>query len=72
MTQFRFLNSKKDYTEKEIKAYFDIFPDVLFCKKNFKQCKSGKYYLYNRGQWYGCDYVVNDWVGFDFWQIENL
>lgn len=71
---YRFSNKKRDYGYDELKKYFYIDGSrVIYCKKDFGECKAGYYYLVSDGKMYGgwsekeSGFVVNDWTPFKDW-----
>lgn len=65
---YRFTNKKRDYSYEELKPYFYIDgSEVIYCKKDFGDCKAGNYYLVSDGEMYGCGFTVNDWIPFKDW-----
>ena len=68
-------NRKRDSGYEELKKYFYIDgSEVIYCKEDFGECKSGNYYLVFDGGMYGgwgenkSGFVVNDWTPFTSWQ----
>ena len=71
---YRFTNKKRDYSYEELKPYFyNDGSEVIYCKKDFGECKAGNYYLVFDGKWYGgwkekeSGFIVNDWTPFKDW-----
>jgi len=67
-------NNRKDYSYQELKEFFFIDgSEVIYCKKDFGECKAGNYYLVSDGKWYGewgdnkAGFVVNDWTPLKSW-----
>ena len=61
-------NKRKDYSYEELKNYFFIDgSEVIYCKKDFGNCKKGRYFLISEGAWYGgwgeekTGFIVHDW-----------
>lgn len=58
---YRFSHTTKDYTYPELKRFFRIDgSEVVYCTKDFGQCKAGRYYLVSPGSWCGCGFVVHN------------
>lgn len=57
MYHFAILNDK-EYTYNELKRYFKIFNDHVYCLQDFELCKAGCMYYITNGN------VINDYVGF--------
>lgn len=59
---------KRDYSYQELKPYFYIDgSEVVYCKKDFGNCKAGRYYLVSDGSFYGCGFVIHKQEGFTEW-----
>ncbi len=68
-------NKRKDYGYNELKDYFFIDgSEVIYCKKDFGECKEGNYYLVSDGTWYGgwgknkSGFIVIDWNPYSGWE----
>ena len=50
--------SDKEYTYDELKQYFKIFNDRVYCLQDFELCKARCVYYIMNGN------VINDYIGF--------
>lgn len=59
---------RRDYGYQDLNPYFFIDgSEVVYCRKDFGNCKAGKYYLVTEGSFYGCGFVIHKQEGFDSW-----
>lgn len=67
-------NRQKDYSYAELKEFFYIDGSrVVYCKKDFENCKTGNYYLvydeklYSGWQNAKSGFCIIDWLPFNDW-----
>lgn len=66
---YRFGKKEKLYSYTELQDHFCIDgSEVVYCKKSFEKCKSGKYYLIFVGGNIGEYYIVNDSRSYEDWK----